>query len=107
MKNRIEPLGNRTLLERLRDVADRTGETSSQVEAEGEGRRAKQEYDDCNRRPNVLKSGGYASLLDCRYVPGGNPSFAVVSPVPGQFDVNSRRLLRCRLGTFRKTAHAA
>lgn len=107
MKDRTELLGNRNLLERLLDVADRTGETPSQVEAEDEIKRTKQEYDDFNRKLNALKSGGYAFLLNYGYVPGDNPSFAVVSPLPGHFDVNSRRLLRYRLVTFRKTAHAA
>jgi ubiquinone/menaquinone biosynthesis C-methylase UbiE len=92
MKNRSESEGNQDLLERWLD-ADCSGEAFRRAEADDEKKRTKQQYDDFNRRLNELTFGRYAFFLNYGYVPKDNPSFAVVSPPAGQFDVNSRRLV--------------
>ena len=53
----------------------------------------KERYDEFNRKLNQLKFGKYAFFLNYGYVANDGPSFSAIEPSPGQFDINSRRLV--------------
>lgn len=94
---RDEQNGNRRssrgVLRRLLGDADETAEARWQNGANEEKLQTKQRYDLFNRKLNDLKFSRYVFFLNFGYVPSDNPSYAVFTPEPGHFDINSRRLV--------------
>lgn len=61
--------------------------------AAAEKLRTKNAYEWFNQKLNEMKFGRYAYFLNYGYVANANPTWSVISPPSGHFDVNSRRLV--------------
>jgi len=93
MGERKEHQSHRRVVERLLDGRDDAHEQGANSDGAAEKIQTMKDYDGFNRRLNELAFGRYAFFLNYGYVANENPSAAVVSPPPGHFDVNSRRLV--------------
>jgi hypothetical protein len=77
----------------LEDRDEARADAAARAGARAEKVRTKHAYEWFNQKLNELKFGRYAYFLNYGYVADRNPTFAVMLPPSGHFDVNSRRLV--------------